>query len=140
MAMDEQNNLYSEIILDLYKHPINYGELDDPDLRFSGGNPSCGDEVIFHICLEGDRIREVKFQGHGCAISRASQCVLTELVKGKTIAEVLEILPENIFEELGGVIQTRIKCALLGLHVFKQGLRMYLKNPEEFTVIKGISI
>ena len=135
-----EGNIYTEIILDLYKKPVNYGELPDPDLQFSGGNPTCGDEVVFHLRLKDDHIQEVLFHGHGCAISRASECVLTEMVKGMRLEEVLEIKPDAVFDELGGVIQTRIKCALLGLHVLKHGIRLYLKNPAEFTVIKGISI
>lgn len=142
MAADqkEDSSIYTEIILDLYKNPVNYGEFDDPDLNLSGGNPSCGDEVVFHLRLEGDRVNDVRFHGHGCAISRASECILTEMVKGMRLEEVLEIKPDTLFDELGGVVQTRIKCGLLGLHVLKHGIRMYLKNPEKFTVIRGISI
>ncbi len=136
----EDSSIYTEIILDLYRNPVNFGEFDDPDLHLSGGNPSCGDEVVFHLRLERDRIKDVRFHGHGCAISRASECILTEMVKGMKLEEVLEIKPDTLFDELGGVVQTRIKCGLLGLHVLKHGIRMYLKNPEEFTVIWGISI
>jgi len=136
----ERGVIYTEIILDLYKNPVNYGELDNPDLHLAGGNPSCGDEVIFHLRLDGEKIKDVRFSGHGCAISRASECVLTEMVKGLSLNEVLDIDSKTLFDELGGVVQTRLKCALLGLHVLKHGIKMYLKNPDEFTVIKNISI
>ena len=136
----DEANIYTEIILDLYKHPVNYGELDNPDLQCAGGNPTCGDEVVFHLRLNGEQILDVRFHGHGCAISWASECVLTEMVKGMKLEQVLEIKPDAVFDELGGVVQTRIKCALLGLHVLKHGIRSYLQNPAEFSVIKGIAI
>lgn len=142
MADDRENEktIYTEIILDLYRNPVNYGEIEAPDLQLAGGNPTCGDEVVFHLRLQGENILDVRFHGHGCAISRASECVLTEMVKGMRLEDVLAIKPEAVFDELGGVVQTRIKCALLGLHVLKHGIRMYLRNPSEFTVIRGISI
>ena len=77
------------------------------------------------------KIEENKFQGHGWHISSASESILTEMVKGKTIDEAKNITKEELFEELGNIIETRIKCALLGLTVLKKGLEEFEKNNRK---------
>lgn len=132
------NEIYSEIILELYKNPVNFGHVEHPDLVASGGNHICGDVVSFELRFEGEKVREIKFTGEGCAISKASECLLTEMVKGKTVAEIKKISNEEVFENLGGVIQTRIKCALLGLTVLKRGVEQFEKNEYKKTVVSNI--
>ena len=121
------DEIYTEIILDLYRNPVNRGSVPNPDLRFSGGNSACGDAVIFEIKLgaDGKTIEDIKFSGHGCAISTAAESLLTQKVKGKTIDEALALTNRDVFAWLGNIIQTRVKCALLGLHVLKEGLKEY---------------
>ena len=86
------------------------------------------------------KIEEIMFSGHGCAISRAAESLLTEMVKGKTLHEVEKLTEKDMFGLLGNVIQTRVKCALLGLVVLKEGIRAYGKNPERKAVVTGIRI
>jgi len=124
------SEIYSEIIIDLYKNPINFGKLSNPSITLQGGNPLCGDEVQFELKLEAGIVKDIKFTGHGCAISRASESLLSEMIKGKKFEEIERIKDEDVFEVLGNVVQTRVKCALLPLQVLKQGFMKYREKPN----------
>ena len=89
--MDE---LYREFILDHYKNPRNFGELEPHDVECFDRNPLCGDEMGVHIQLEGDRIADLRFHGQGCAISQASASIISDELKGKTVSEVADAGPE----------------------------------------------
>lgn len=139
--MTAVDDIYSDLILDLYRHPSNFGKIEGANLEVSGGNPLCGDEVAFTLQIaNGKTIEDIKFTGHGCAISRAAESLLTQIVKGKPIGNALKLENKDIFEVLGNVIQTRIKCALLGLVVLKRGLEEFERNPRQKAVITGIKI
>ncbi|MEK7540344.1 MAG: iron-sulfur cluster assembly scaffold protein [Patescibacteria group bacterium] len=131
---------YTDIVLELYRDPPNYGELQGHNLRTCGGNPTCGDQACMQAIIKDGKISDIKFTANGCAISKASCAMLTEMVKGKKIEEVLAFEGKDVFESIGGIIQTRIKCALLGLVVFKRGLEAFEKNNREKTVVEGIKI
>jgi nitrogen fixation protein NifU and related proteins len=117
--MDEQ--LYREQILEHYKHPQNFGQLDEFDLEYEDSNPFCGDEQHVWIRLDGDgRVAEVSFEGKGCAISTAATSLLTEELAGMTREELVALPKEHVLDLLGIEISaTRMKCALLGLKVVK---------------------
>ena len=135
----KDSEIYSEIIIDLYKNPINFGRLSNPSITLQGGNPLCGDEVQFELKLEAGIIKDIRFTGHGCAISRASESLLSEMVKGKKVGEIEMIKDKDVFEVLGNVVQTRVKCALLPLHVLKQGLVKYREKPN-VKLVGGLGI
>ena len=82
------DDLYRDFILDHYRHPRNAGTLENPDATFEDNNPLCGDRIRMDVRIADDRIEDVRFNGRGCAISQASASLLTEAVKGKTVAEV----------------------------------------------------
>lgn len=134
------SSVYSDIILELYKNPPNYGHLKYHDLKATGGNPSCGDQASFEVIVKDSKIIDIRFVGEGCAISRAGCAVLTEMVKGKKVSEVLGLEAKDVFENLGQIIQTRIKCALLGLVVLKRGIEEFEKNKGKKTETSGIKI
>jgi len=119
--------MYREYILQHYKSPRNYGHLDDPDIEHEDDNPLCGDQVHIEVALdEDDRIADIRFQGKGCAISQASTSIMTEKVKGKTLAEVKALSKEDVFSWLRIPISPmRVKCALLGLLVLQAGVHRY---------------
>ena len=113
--------LYREQILDHYKHPHNFGELDDADLEFEDTNPLCGDELRVQL-RTGDegRIEDVRFSGQGCAISQASASMVSDEIKGMTPDELLRLDKSFVLELLGiDISATRMKCALLGLKIVK---------------------
>jgi nitrogen fixation NifU-like protein len=116
--MDE---LYRDQILEHYKRPHNFGQLEDPDLEFEDTNPFCGDEQHVMLRLDGDdRVAEVAFEGKGCAISTAATSLLTDELVGKSREELLRLPKEYVLELLGIEISaTRMKCAMLGLKIVK---------------------
>ncbi len=89
--MSDLMDLYQEIILDHNREPRNYGPLPDADHHAEGYNPLCGDQLNVYLRLAGDVIEDVHFDGSGCAISKASASLMTEAVKGKTVAEAEEL-------------------------------------------------
>ena len=122
------SSVYSEIILDYYRHPRNKGTLDHPQISAKDSNPLCGDIIEMQLELDkSNSVKDVKFNGQGCAISQASASMLTEIVKGKTVDEVRKISKEEILSLIGGQLSAvRLKCALLSLKVLKTGVYNYL--------------
>ena len=121
--------IYKEIILDYYRHPRNYGKLENYDISARDSNPLCGDEIEMQIKVsDGGKIGEIKFYGKGCAISQASASMLTELAKEKQLEWVKELSKEDVLKMLGNpdLGPARIKCALLGMKVLKTGVYGYL--------------
>jgi nitrogen fixation protein NifU and related proteins len=117
------HELYAENIVDHYKNPRNKGNIDNPDIHNHEYNPLCGDELDVFIKLDGDIIKEIKFNGQGCAISQASASMLMEYVEGRTIEDAKKITRDDILEMLGieiGVV--RMKCALLSLSALHGGV------------------
>jgi nitrogen fixation protein NifU and related proteins len=115
------DDLYREQILEHYKRPHNWGELEDPDLEFEDNNPLCGDELKVTIAVDGDnRVADLRFAGHGCAISQASASLASDEVKGMTVDELLRLDKDFILDLLGIELSaTRLKCGLLSLKVLK---------------------
>jgi nitrogen fixation protein NifU and related proteins len=119
------DDLYRENILDHYKHPHNWSPpappIDKPDLEFHDLNPLCGDELTVRLAVDGDgRIEDVRFSGHGCAISQAAASMASDEVKGMRIEDLLRLDRSFVLELLGiDISATRMKCALLSLKVLK---------------------
>jgi nitrogen fixation NifU-like protein len=117
--MDDQ--LYREYILEHYKHPHNHGSLEHADMEAHDLNPLCGDELTFQIALGDDgKVKDVAFDGHGCAISQASASMLSDELKGLTAEELIKLDHNTVLELLGiDISATRMKCAMLSLKVVK---------------------
>jgi nitrogen fixation NifU-like protein len=139
-------DLYQDIILDHGQHPRNFHALEHPSHFANGHNPLCGDRVTVYVELDGDRVKDVSFEGRGCAISQASASLMTEILKGKTLAEAETLfkgfhakvsgteetaLPAELaddmerLEPLAGVksYPARVKCATLAWRAFEAALK-----------------
>jgi nitrogen fixation NifU-like protein len=139
--MSDLSDLYQEVILDHYKNPHNFREMENADRSAEGYNPLCGDRLTVYLRMEGDMVAEVTFHGSGCAISQASASVMTDAAKGKTRAELQELFARfrSLVTEDGGeadletfgelaamsgvrAFPTRVKCATLGWHTLLAAL------------------
>ncbi|HLC65463.1 MAG TPA: SUF system NifU family Fe-S cluster assembly protein [Candidatus Nanoarchaeia archaeon] len=122
--MTEQ--IYMENIIDHFKHPRNYGRVERPDASHHDNNPLCGDDIEITIKVADGKVADVKFQGHGCAISQASASMLTEKLKGMSLEEAKKTSKDEIFELLGiNLSPIRIKCALLPLQAMTAAISKY---------------
>jgi len=134
-------DLYQEVILDHSRHPRNFGAAEDANRQARGNNPLCGDRVTVYLAVDGDHIKDAHFDARGCAISIASASMMTEMIKGKTVAEAKSLFDrfhtlvtgdsgdaadEDLAElaSLSGVraFPTRIKCATLAWHAMSAAL------------------
>jgi len=140
--MSEMRELYQEVIIDHHKRPRNFGKLEGANRHSEGYNPLCGDRVTVYLRVEADIIQDVSFDGSGCAICTASASVMTEVLKGKTLADVESLFgkfhdlvtgpPDEpaVTEGLGklavfhGVREfpVRVKCATLPWHTLQAAL------------------
>jgi nitrogen fixation NifU-like protein len=141
--MSELSELYQQVILDHNKKPRNFRKIDDANRRADGHNPLCGDQLTVYLDFENGVVKDISFEGSGCAISKASASMMTQTLKGKTVdeAEVLfdefhrmvtgELDEEAVPNQLGrltifaGVREfpARVKCASLSWHTMHAALR-----------------
>ncbi len=119
----EAHEMYREHILDLYKHPHNFGMLKDATNAHREFNPLCGDDVTIEVIVKDGMIQDIKFHGKGCAISMAAASLVTDAVKGKPIAEVKRMSKEDLLNLLHiPVGPVRLKCALLALDTLHKSI------------------
>jgi nitrogen fixation NifU-like protein len=119
--------MYRQQILDHYKNPRNYGELEDATFEHVGENPMCGDTIKLFVKLDDeDCVERVSFVGDGCAISQASASMLTSTLKGMTLEEVDELDRDDVLDLLGvEVTPVRLKCAVLAEKVVQDGSAIF---------------
>ena len=140
--MSELSDLYQEVILEHNKNPRNFREIESADKMADGNNPLCGDALRVYVAMDGDKVADVAFKGSGCAISKASASMMTQVVKGKTkdeaevlfdefhrmvLGELDEDAEENHLGKLkifSGVREfpARVKCASLSWHTLHAAL------------------
>lgn len=151
-AEPQFDELYREVILDHYRRPRNAGTLEAPTHQAEGANPVCGDEIELDLAIEGDLIGELAFRGQGCSISQSSASMMTERIRGGTIAEAHRVMglfeaqlvdaaePDPALgdlEALQGVAKfpVRVKCALLCWKVLREALN--IDETEQATTSQG---
>jgi nitrogen fixation NifU-like protein len=137
---DDLNELYQEVILDHSRKPRNFRALPEANRAAEGNNPLCGDHYTIYLQLEGEVIRDISFQGAGCAISKASASMMTDALKGKTVAEARQYFSQYQNMVTTGKMDTeamgklcafagvhnfpmRVKCAILPWHAMLAGLK-----------------
>jgi nitrogen fixation protein NifU and related proteins len=135
------NSLFQELILEHYKRPRNKGTMPEPDADVHMNNPTCGDEVHLYLRMRDDVVEDVRFEGDGCSISQASISMMTQLVKGRTAEEAMQLAKRftammhgdadaakdkamGDLRALAGVAKfpVRVKCALLGWNALESAL------------------
>lgn len=140
MGLSKLDQLYRQVILDHSQNPHHYGKLDESTRTIELNNPTCGDVIQLHFLIEGNRITDIRFSGHGCTISKASASMMTDLMVGKTLEEALQLEKQfsllvqgeemKDVEELGDAIllsgvakfPARIKCATLSWKALEKAL------------------
>jgi len=127
------SDMYRQQILDHYRNPRNYGEIEDPTFTHVGENPMCGDTIEMDVVLDDDEetIRNVAFRGDGCAISQASASMLSEELHGMTVAELRELDRDDVIDMLGvDISPMRVKCAVLAEKVAQDGSDIYFDELD----------
>ncbi len=120
-------DMYAEAILEHYRRPHNQGTLEKHNAHYKEHNPLCGDIVEMFILIESNRVKDVKFAGHGCAISQSAASMLTDEIKGKPLDEIKKLDKNYILDMLGvDISAARMKCALIGIKALKLAVYEYL--------------
>lgn len=121
--------LYSDTLLDHFRHPRNYGSLDAPDISNEQFNPLCGDRIRLELKFEQTKVNEARFKGDACAISTAATSLLTELILGKNVEQLASLSDEQLISALESDLQpARLQCALLPLQALREGLKNYKRQ------------
>lgn len=122
--INEEHEIYKENIIDHYKNPHNFGTLKKFTIKHHESNTLCGDSLEIYLLIKKNKIIDVKFSGHGCALSIAGASMLTDFIIGKSIKDIEKITKEDIFKMFGipiGIVRT--KCALLSLKTVHLALK-----------------
>ena len=126
--------IYSEIILDHFRNPRNYGSLPSPDVSYEDVNPLCGDRIRIELRVKGGLVEAARFRGDGCAISLAAASILTELILGADVIGGDPVSTDRLLSSLESDIRpARIKCALLPLEALRSGIRLYNQSNSSLS-------
>lgn len=120
--------LYSDKVMDHFNNPRNVGEISDPDGIGEVGNPKCGDIMKMYIKVEDGVIKDVKFKTFGCGAAIATSSMATELVKGKTLKEALQLTNKDVVNMLDGLPAQKIHCSVLAKESIESAIKDYCDN------------
>ena len=123
--------MYSEKVLDHFKHPRNVGELEDADAEGTVGNPVCGDMMTMYIKVKDDRIQDIKFKTFGCGAAIATSSMTTELAKGKTLDEAMDISRKDVADALDGLPPVKMHCSNLAADALHEAIKSYKEKNSE---------
>ena len=119
-------DIYREEFMEIYKHPMNQGKIERPSLVEHGTNEACGDEMDLYLKIENGKVIDAKFEAESCSVGIVSSAILTDEIKGKTLAEVKAFSKKDLLELIGVNLTTsRIKCATLPLETLVKGIEEY---------------
>lgn len=123
--------MYTETVRDYFLNPRNVGSLDQADGIGEVGNAKCGDVMKISIKVEDDRITDVRFETFGCAAAIASSSIATEMIKGKTLDEALQVTNKDVLDALGGLPAEKIHCSLLAEEGIRAAVEDYRSRMAE---------
>ena len=129
--MSDVASLYSDKVMEHFKNPRNVGDIENPDGVGHVGNPTCGDIMELYIRVKDNVITDAKFKTFGCGAAIATSSMVTELVKGKTIEEALEISNKAVIEALDGLPAIKIHCSVLAEEALKMAIEDYLSKVKK---------
>ena len=129
--MGDGASLYSDKVMEHFRNPRNVGEMENPDGIGHVGNPVCGDIMELYIKVHDDIITDAKFKTFGCGAAIATSSMVTELVKGKTISEALEISNRAVAEALGGLPPIKMHCSVLAEEALRSAIEDYLSKSNK---------
>lgn len=122
--------MYSQKVMDHFENPRNVGEIPDADGIGQVGNPTCGDIMKIYIKVENDRIIDIKFKTFGCGAAIATSSMVTELVKGKTIEEAMNVSNKTIAEALDGLPPKKMHCSNLAADALHAAIKDYQEKKN----------
>jgi nitrogen fixation NifU-like protein len=128
--MIEPLSLYNAVVMDHFKHPRNMGEMETPDGVGEATNPVCGDTMRLFIRVDKDRIVEVRFLTFGCGAAIAASSILTEMIKGKSPDEALNVSDQDIVQALGGLPPSKVHCSVLAEKAVQAAIADYRGKKE----------
>ena len=120
--------LYSETVMDHFRHPRNVGVIEDADGVGEVGNAKCGDIMKIYLKIDGDVVTDVKFETFGCGSAIASSSMATEMIKGKPVAEAMELTNKAVAEALDGLPVHKLHCSVLAEEAIKKALEDYYRR------------
>ena len=123
--------MYSEKVIDHFTNPRNVGEIEDANGVGQVGNPVCGDIMKMHIKVKNNIIEEVSFKTFGCGAAIATSSVSTEIVKGKTLEEALELTNKQVVDALDGLPPAKLHCSVLAEEAIREAIADYYRKQGE---------
>ncbi len=125
MSKDDMMGPYSEKVMDHFMEPRNMGDIKDADAVGTVGNPACGDVMRLYIKVDGGKITDAKFKTFGCGAAIATSSMATEMIKGKSLDEALEITNEAVAEALDGLPPNKMHCSVLAQEAIEAAIKNY---------------
>jgi len=123
--------MYSEKVLDHFKNPRNVGELEKADGEGTVGNPVCGDMMTMYIKVKDEKIEDIKFKTFGCGAAIATSSMTTELAKGKTLEEALDISRQDVADALDGLPPVKMHCSNLAADALHDAIKNYKERKKD---------
>jgi len=123
--------MYSKKVIEHFTKPHNYGKMEKADATGEAGNPVCGDLMKIYIKVEGDIIKDIKFETLGCAAAIATSSMITDLAKGKTLDEAMKISNKDVAESLEGLPPIKMHCSNLAADALRDAIEKYKSKKQD---------
>lgn len=123
--------MYNEKVMEIFANPKNVGAIENANAIGTVGNPSCGDIMKLYLLIKDNKIEDAKFETFGCAAAIVSSSVATEMIKGKTVEEALNLNNQEIIDYLGGLPAQKIHCSVLAKEAIEEAIKYYNEHEKK---------